>query len=323
MRPDSERTAATQPQVTTTSATANAAAAGGTVNAAGTVPTEQRKRPLLVQLRDAAIPTRIVLIVGALLMFAPFVWMALSSFKTLPQLLTEPLSIIPAPWTGENFAEAWNALPFPRAYFNSFYIAALTVAGGLVTTSMAGYAFARIPFKGSKWIFAIVLVTQMVPKQVTLVPFYILMARLGWVDSHLPLIIPGMLVNPFGIFLARQFVLSIPAEIDQAAQVDGASRWRVYWQMILPMIRPGLGALGIIIAIDVWNAFLMPLILLNSTELFTVPLLLAQFQGQFGGLNTGLIMAATTVSTVPMLIAFVIGQRQIMSSLATSGLGGR
>ena len=282
-----------------------------------------RKRGWAVRVREASVPTKVVLILGALLMFAPFIWMALSAFKTLPQLLTNPLSIIPNPWTTENFSEAWNALPFPRAYFNSFYITVLVVAGGLLTTSMAGYAFARIPFKGSKWIFMIVLVTQMVPKQVTLVPFYILMSKLGWVDSHLSLIIPGMLVNPFGIFLARQFILSVPPEIEQAATIDGASRWRIYWSVILPLIRPGLGALGIIIAIDVWNAFLMPLVLLNSTELFTVPLLLAQFQGQFGGLNTGLIMAATTVSTVPMLIAFVIGQKQIMSSLATSGLGGR
>lgn len=288
----------------------------------GMVPPE-RKQSWATRLRNASLMAKVFLVLGAFVMFAPFVWMALSAFKTLPQLLTDPLSIIPNPWTSENFSEAWNALPFPRAYFNSFYIAALVVAGGLITTSMAGYAFARIRFKGSRWIFAIVLVTQMVPKQVTLVPFYILMSKLGWVDSHLSLIIPGMLVNPFGIFLARQFILSVPPEIEQAAMIDGASRWRIYWKIILPLIRPGLGALGIIIAIDVWNAFLLPLVLLNSTELFTVPLLLAQFQGQFGGLNTGLIMAATTVSTVPMLIAFVIGQKQIMSSLATSGLGGR
>lgn len=293
------------------------------VDAAGGGVPPQRKQSLATRFRNASLPSKIVLILGAFIMFAPFVWMALSAFKTLPQLLTDPLSIIPNPWTSENFTEAWNSLPFPRAYFNSFYIAALVVAGGLITTSMAGYAFARIKFKGSRWIFAIVLVTQMVPKQVTLVPFYILMSKLGWVDSHLSLIIPGMLVNPFGIFLARQFILSVPPEIEQAAMIDGASRWRIYWKVILPLIRPGLGALGIIIAIDVWNAFLLPLVLLNSTELFTVPLLLAQFQGQFGGLNTGLIMAATTVSTVPMLIAFVIGQKQIMSSLATSGLGGR
>lgn len=282
-----------------------------------------RKISMAARFRNAQPVTKLILVVGALMMFAPFIWMALSSFKTLPQLLTDPLSVIPNPWTTENFGEAWQALPFPRAYFNSIYITVLVVAGGLITTSMAGYGFARIPFKGSKWVFAIVLVTQMVPKQVTLVPFYILMSKFGWVDSHLSLIVPAILVNPFGIFLARQFVLSVPPEIEQAAMIDGASRWTVYWKVILPLIRPGLGALGIIIAIDTWNAFLMPLVLLNSTELFTVPLLLAQFQGQFGGLNTGLIMAATTVSTVPMLVAFMFGQKQIMSSLATSGLGGR
>lgn len=264
-----------------------------------------------------------LLLIAGLSMIAPFIWMALSGFKTLPQLLQDPLSVIPNPWTTSNFTEAWNALPFGRAYLNSFYITALTVAGTLLTTSMAGYGFARIPFKGSKALFAIVLITQMIPKQVTLVPFYFLMAKLGWVDSHLSLIIPAILVNPFGVFLARQFVLSVPKELEEAALMDGASRWRIYWQIILPTIRPGLGALAIIVALDAWNAFLMPLVLLNSTELFTVPLLLSQFQGQFGGLNYGLIMAATALSTIPMLIAFIFGQRQIMNSLATSGLGGR
>jgi multiple sugar transport system permease protein len=265
----------------------------------------------------------LILLVGAVGMFAPFVWMVLSSFKTLPQLLTRPLSLLPEPWTASNFADAWAALPFGRAYLNSIYITVLIVAGGILTTSMAGYAFARIRFHGSKALFAVVLVCQMIPKQVTLVPFYLLMSKFGWVDSHLSLIIPGMLVNPFGIFLTRQFILSVPAELEEAAMLDGASRPRTFFRVILPLIRPGLGALGIIIAIDAWNNFLMPLILLNRTELFTVPLLLSQFQGQFGGVNYGLIMAATSLSTIPMLIAFVIGQRQIISSLATSGLGGR
>ncbi|MDR6939656.1 carbohydrate ABC transporter permease [Arcanobacterium hippocoleae] len=259
----------------------------------------------------------------AVVMFLPFIWMFLSSFKTLPQLLADPLSIWPQPWTFDNFLEAWQALPFGRAYLNSIYITVLVVAGALITTSMAGYAFASISFKGSKWLFGLILLTQMVPKQVTLVPFYMLMSKFGWVDSHLALIIPAILVNPFGVFLARQFILSIPKELHEAAVMDGASRWRVYWRIVLPLITPGLGALGIIVALDTWNNFLLPLILLNSTELYTVPLLLSQFQGQFGGLNTGLIMAATTVSTIPMLIAFVIGQKRIMSSLATSGLGGR
>lgn len=256
-------------------------------------------------------------------MFFPFVWMFLASFKTLPQLLTAPLSLWPEPWTVSNFFEAWNALPFSRAYLNSLYITVLVVASSLITTSMAGYAFASIPFKGSKTWFGVILLTQMVPKQVTLVPFYMLMTKLGWVDSHMALIVPAILVNPFGVFLARQFILSIPKELQEAATIDGASRLRIYWQVILPLIKPGLGALGIIVALDTWNAFLMPLILLNTTDLFTVPLLLSQFSGQFGGLNVGLVMAATTVSTIPMLIAFVIGQKKIISSLATSGLGGK
>ena len=276
-----------------------------------------------MRLRPSRLALHLILWIGALVMFAPFVWMVLSAFKTLPQLLTAPLSILPTPWTSQNFTEAWNALPFARAYGNSFYITVLIVIGALLTTSMAGYAFARIPFPGTKIIFAIVLVCQMIPKQVTLVPFYLLMAKLGWVDTHLALIIPGMLVNPFGIFLARQFILSIPKELEEAAMIDGASRLRTFVGVVLPVIRPGLGALGIIVALDAWNNFLMPLIMLNRTELFTVPLLLSQFQGQFGGVNYGLIMAATALSTIPMLIAFIIGQRQIMNSLATSGLGGR
>lgn len=265
----------------------------------------------------------ILMFTAAFLMVAPFLWMLLTSFKGLPQLLQDPLSLFPDPWVFSNFSEAWNALPFGRAYMNSIYITILSVAGTLLTCTMAAYGFARIPFKGSKVIFAVFLAMQMVPKQVTLVPFYFLMAQIGWVDSHLALIIPAIMVNPFGVFLARQFVLSVPIELEEAAIMDGASRWRVYWQIILPAIRPGMGALAIIAAIDAWNAFLMPLILLNSTELFTIPLLLSQFQGQYGGFNYALVMAATALSTVPMLIAFVIGQRQIIDSLATSGLGGR
>lgn len=289
----------------------------GAVNEAQEV--KQNRHPL----RPARVVLHWLLIVGSLCMFGPFVWMVLSSFKTLPQLLAHPLSFLPDPFTADNFSEAWAALPFGRAYLNSIYITVLIVAGGILTTAMAGYAFARIPFRGSKYLFAMVLVCQMIPKQVTLVPFYQLMSWLGWVDSHLAIIIPGILMNPFGIFLCRQFIRSIPNELEEAAMLDGCSRLRTFFQVVLPLIRPGLGALGVIIAIDAWNNFLMPLIMLNSTELFTVPLLLSQFQGQFGGVNYGLIMAATSLSTIPMLIAFIIGQRQIINSLASSGLGGR
>jgi multiple sugar transport system permease protein len=265
----------------------------------------------------------VALAVAGIAMVFPFIWMLLTSFKTLPQLLQDPLSFWPAPWTFDNYATAWNAAPFAQAYLNSIYITVLAVVGTLLTASMAGYAFARIKFRGSRVLFIVFLATQMIPKQVTLIPFYLLMSNLGWVDSHLSLIVPAMMVNPFAVFLMRQFVLSLPKELEEAAIVDGAGRWRIFWSVILPNLRPGLGALSIIVALDVWNSFLFPLVLLNSPDLFTVPLLLASFRGQFGSVNYGLVMAASAVATIPMLIAFVIGQRKIISSMAASGLGGR
>lgn len=265
----------------------------------------------------------VVLAIAGIIFVLPFIWMLLTSFKGLEQLLQAPLSLLPDPWVPSNWWDAWTALPFARAYANSIYITILIVAGTIVTSSMAAYGFARIPFKGSKALFWIFLSMQMVPKQVTLVPFYFLMAKIGWVDSHLSLIVPAIMINPFAVFLARQFILSVPKELEEAALVDGASRWRIFWRIIMPAIRPGLGAIGIIAALDAWNNFLLPLVLLNSRELFTVPLLLSQFQGQYGGMNYGIVMAATALSTVPILIAFLIGQKQIIASLASSGLGGR
>ncbi len=263
------------------------------------------------------------LLIGGLAMVFPFLWMLITSFKTLPQLLNAPLSVLPAPWSVQNYVDAWNDAPFARAYFNSIYIAVLVVLGTVITAAMAGYAFARIKFRASRAIFVVFLATQMIPMQVTLIPFYFLMAKLGWVDSHLSLIIPAALANPFAVFLMRQFVLSLPKELEEAALVDGAGRWRIFWSIVMPNLRPGLGALAIIAALSTWNNFLLPLVMLNSQDLFTVPLLLQSFRGQFGSINYGLIMAASAVATIPMLIAFVIGQRSIINSMAASGLGGQ
>ncbi len=287
-------------------------------------PGTRRRRPGgAVSRRTGPVLLHVVLIIAGISMVFPFIWMLLTSLKTLPQLLQNPLEFLPNPWTVDNYSEAWNAVPFGQAYLNSLYITVLVVAGTLVTASMAGYAFARIRFKGSKVLFIVFLATQMIPAQVTLIPFYLLMSNLGWVDSHLALIVPGMIANPFAVFLMRQFVLSLPKELEEAALVDGAGRLRTFFSIVLPNLRPGLAALAIITALGVWNAFLFPLVLLNSPDLFTVPLLLASFQGQHGSVNYGLVMAASAIATVPMLIVFVIGQRKILNSMAASGLGGR
>ncbi|MEV7619034.1 carbohydrate ABC transporter permease [Microbacterium sp. NPDC089321] len=287
-------------------------------------PGSTRRRPGgAAKRRRGPVLLHIILIVAGISMVFPFIWMVLTSFKTLPQLLQNPLEFLPNPWTVDNYSEAWNAVPFGQAYLNSAYITVLVVVGTLITASMAGYAFARIRFKGSKVLFIVFLATQMIPAQVTLIPFYLLMSNLGWVDSHLALIVPGMIANPFAVFLMRQFVLSLPKELEEAALVDGAGRLRTFFSIVLPNLRPGLAALAIITALGVWNAFLFPLVLLNSPDLFTVPLLLTSFQGQHGSINYGLVMAASAIATVPMLIVFVIGQRKILNSMAASGLGGR
>ena len=263
------------------------------------------------------------LVVAGVAMVFPFTWMLITSFKTLPQLLQDPRSFWPAPWTLDNYIEAWNAVPFAQAYLNSIYICVLAVAGTLITASMAGYAFARIRFRFSRAIFIVFLATQMIPKQVTLIPFYLLMSQFGWVDSHLSLIVPAMLVNPFAVFLMRQFVLSLPKELEEAALVDGAGRWRTFWSVILPNLKPGLGALSIIVALDVWNSFLFPLVLLNSPDLFTVPLLLSSFRGPVGSINYGPALAGPALARIPLRWAAVPGEPRFLNSMAASGLGGR
>jgi len=264
-----------------------------------------------------------VLILTVAFMAWPLAWMLLTSFKSLRQVLRDPLSILPDPWVFDNFAKAWDSVPFAGAYWNSFYITVLVVAGTLFTAAMAGYAFARLEFPGSRVLFIAFLATQMVPKQVTIVPLYILLSRIGWIDSHLALIVPAALSSPFAVFLIRQFVRSIPIELEEAAMIDGCGRGRIFFSIVLPNLRPALGALGIIVALDTWNSFFSPLIFLNTTDNFTVPLLLSQFQGQYGGVNYALVMAASAIAIVPMLIVFVLGQRAIVASMAQSGLGGR
>lgn len=264
----------------------------------------------------------VLLGVGGFLMVAPFLWMLLTSFKSLPQIIADPLGLFPAPWNFTNYAKAWNAAPFGLAYWNSIYICVLTVAGTILTASMAAYAFARIEFRGSKFLFILFLATQMVPQQVTIVPLYMVFSTLGWVDTHLALIIPAVLCNPFAVFLVRQFIRSLPVELEEAARLDGAGRWRILFSIVLPNIKPGLAALSIVVALGSWNNFFLPLIVLNSDNQFTVPLLLSQFTGQYGGINYALVMAASAISIVPMLIAFLVGNRKILNSMAMSGMGG-
>nr|WP_055502430.1 carbohydrate ABC transporter permease [Nonomuraea pusilla] len=273
-------------------------------------------------MRPRQLALHAALTAGGLAMLFPFVWMLLTSFKGVRQMLNDPISWLPAPWRWENYPDALGAMPFGTAYWNSFYIAALNVTLTLLTSAMAAYAFARIRFRGSGVLFVVFLATQMVPSQVTVVPLYLMLAKFGWIDSHLSLIVPTV-ANPFAVFLLRQFIRAVPVELEEAARIDGAGRWRCFWSVVLPNIRPGLGALGIIAFLASWNSFFFPLIFLNSPELATVPLLLSQFADERGAVDYGVILAASAIAVVPTLIAFLVGQRRIINSMAASGLGGR
>ena len=268
--------------------------------------------------RPSRIPVHILLVIFSILMFIPFLWMVFSAFKPLDEIFLRPPKLLPNNWTVDGFRTAWEGAPFASAFFNSFYIAALVTIFTMLTCAMAAYAFARIRFPGSNVLFAIFLATMMVPFQLTVIPLYIILGELQWVDTHLAIIVPASLFNAFGVFLLRQYVKGIPLELEEAAAIDGASRVRTFITVILPLLRTPMTALGIFVFLGQWNSFFYPLIFLNSEELFTVPLVVAYFKGAYSSDWTSL-MAATTMAALPMLIIFIIAQKQIVEGIALSG----
>lgn len=270
-----------------------------------------------------------IIIMGAasVVMALPFAWMLLSSFKPLEEIFIQPPKLFPKDWQPKNYSDAFNMVSnggpwyssgFGLAFINSIYIAVLVTGGTLLTSAMAAYAFARIRYVGREVWFMIFLATMMVPGQLTIIPLYIIMGQLHWVDTHLPLIIPPILFNAFGVFLLRQYVRGIPLELEEAAQIDGASRLRIFTSMILPLLRSPMVALGIFTFLGQWNNFFYPLIFLNSSEKFTLPLLVNQFKGAYSSNWSG-IMAASTMTALPLLIVFIFAQRQIVEGIALSG----
>ncbi|MFB4213084.1 carbohydrate ABC transporter permease [Shouchella sp. JSM 1781072] len=272
-------------------------------------------------LRPSTILLHLALIIGSIVMAGPFIWMGLSSLKSFEQMFSVPPTIIPDPVMWSNFTDSLAAMPFGRAYWNSFYISTIVVVSQIITCSMAAYAFAKLKFPGSKFLFIAFLATMMVPMQVTLIPLYLILDSLGWVNTHLSIIVPNALFNAFGVFLLRQFMLGIPKEMEEAAVMDGANPAFIYLRIMLPLIKPALAAFGIFSFIGIWNNFIQPLTFLSSTELFTVPLLLAMFKGLYVT-QWPLLMAGATISVVPVLIIYFFAQRQIIEGIALTGVKG-
>ncbi|MCO5477163.1 carbohydrate ABC transporter permease [Enterococcus gallinarum] len=262
-----------------------------------------------------------LLAIGSFLMVFPFLWTIGSSLKNMTQIFALPPVWFPNPIVWQNYLDSLQAMPFGRAYWNSFYITIIVVVSQLFTGSMAAYAFAKLRFKGSEVLFLLFLATMMIPKQVTMIPLYLIMDKLGWLNTHLPLIIPGALFNAFAVFLLRQFIRGIPKELEEAAVMDGASIPRIYWSVILPLIKPALAAMTIFIFMGTYNNFMDALIYLSTPEKFTVPLLLNNFKGLYVT-NWSYMMAGATISVIPIILVYLFAQRYIIEGITLTGIKG-
>ncbi|MCS7222361.1 MAG: carbohydrate ABC transporter permease [Anaerolineae bacterium] len=271
--------------------------------------------------RPAHIVLHAILIVGSGLMLLPFLWMLSTSLKEPSEIFTYPPIWIPRRLAWENYAQAIAAMPFGRFYLNSLIVASSVTLLQLLTSSLAGFAFARLRFRGRNTLFLLYLATLMIPFQVTMIPNFILIRYLRWYDTYQALILPPSF-SAFSTFLMRQYLLSIPLDLDEAARVDGASSWRIWWQIILPLSGPVLAALTIFIFLNAWNDFLWPLVVTNSLEMRTLPVGLSTFQGQYN-VQWHLLMAGSVIALAPVLAVYIAGQNWFVQGITLSGMGGR
>ncbi|WP_040977952.1 carbohydrate ABC transporter permease [Oceanobacillus jeddahense] len=262
----------------------------------------------------------ILLSIGAILMLLPFVWMISTSLKTPNEVMTMPPVWIPSELNWSNFTDALSVAPFDRYFVNSLVVTVLSTIGELITTILAAYAFARINFYGKEIVFAVLLGTMMVPGEVLLIPNFVTLSNLGWIDTYQALIIPWI-ASVFAIFLLRQFFLGIPKELSYAAKVDGCSEFRFLWYVMVPLAKPALITVALLKVINSWNAFLWPLIVTNSQELRTLPVGLSAFTTE-AGVKYELLMAASSMVVIPMIILFFIMQKYIIAGVARTGLKG-
>ena len=262
-----------------------------------------------------------LLVLGILLMVGPFLWMLLGSLKPPAEFLVSPPTFLPKAPTTDNFERLFNELDFPRFFFNSSVVALIVTVGNVLFCPMLGYALAKLQWRGKRLIMGLVLATLMVPAGITLIPNFVLMANLGLVNTYPGLILP-FLVGPFGVFLTRQFMYGIPDELLEAARIDGANEWRIFWQVVIPLTVPVLATLGILTFLGSWNSFIYPLVMAQEPEMYTLPVALATFATGDHQSDFGLLMAGSVVLVVPVLIIFIVFQRWITEGIATTGLKG-
>jgi multiple sugar transport system permease protein len=259
-----------------------------------------------------------LLMVGAIAMMLPFLWMLSSALKQEAQIFVFPPQWIPRPIVWQNLVRAWHEIPMGRYYMNSALIAGLAVAGQVLVSTMAAYVFARLDFPGKDLIFMGFLATMMIPFEVTMIPAFVILRQINWIDTYAGLIVPT-LAHPFGIFMLRQFFLAIPGELEDAARIDGCSRLGILFRVIVPLSRGAIATLAVFVFMHHWNAFLWPLIVLNTKSKYTLQIGLSMLRSEMQT-DWGLLMAATLLASLPIILLFLVAQKQFMRSITLTGL---
>jgi multiple sugar transport system permease protein len=263
----------------------------------------------------------LILAAGAFVILIPFAWTISTALKTSQQALKIPPVWIPDPIVWQNFVTAWTAKPFATFYANSLIIAFFNIIGQLLSCSLVAYGFARLRFPGRDVLFLIVLSTLMIPFQILIIPRFILFKNLGWLDSLLPLIVPHFFGGAFNIFLLRQYFMSIPLELDDAAKIDGCGHFGIFWRIVLPLSKPALGAVTVFEFLNSWDDFLGPLIYISKESNYTVALGLAAFRNDYF-VEWNLFMAAAAVAMAVPLVIFFIAQKYFIEGVQLTGAGG-
>lgn len=252
-------------------------------------------------------------------MLIPFFWMILASLRDKTEFFRQVGGLLPSGAHWSNYSLAWSTVPFACFFKNSVIVAVVVTVGQVLTSSMAAYAFAKLRFRGREALFVAYLSTMMVPAQVTMIPLFIMMVKMGWIDTYYALIVPS-LASAYGCFLLRQFFLTIPGELEDAARIDGASSWGIYAKIMMPLSKPALAAFGVITILGSWNSFLWPLVVINKPSMKTLPIGLQSLQGFYGDANWAVLMAGAVIAALPMLLIFLFAQRYFIEGITLTGL---
>ncbi len=277
---------------------------------------------------DISPRAKVVLYGVMCVLLIPFVfptwWMVTSSMKPISDIFAFPPQLVPQSYDWTTYSKVFELQPFVRQYWNSAYIAAVVTVGTMIISSMAGYAFARIRFPYANAIFMIVLLGLLIPSEVTIVPLFQMFLKAGMVNTHWPLILVPIFGAPsvFATFVMRQFFVTLPAELEEAARVDGLGRFKIFTRIALPLAKPALASVAIFTFLHSWNLFLEPIVFLSSAEMFTLPQALTQYTDAYGGPMWNIQLAAATLTALPVLIVFIIAQKQFVEGLAHTGLKG-